>query len=185
MQMKGRIIQGSDNKQYALQEFFGDNNRLRCPECGCLLDPFYRSMRIDFKSKYDFSATYEGVFVVSKRFRDYIQSERYSNVIFYPVNEENSFFYFQVLNNVIKIDAEKSRIEFKEKCMTCHYPKEVIGGFDIFIAQEAPLLDGFYTTDVYWRTHYIYWPEFLIGQETYEKLKAQKFKGLDMVAKVF
>lgn len=184
MQMKGRIIQGQDNKHYALREFF-ENNRLKCPECGCLLDPYYRSLRIDFKSKLDFSSTYEGIFIVSKRFKEYIQIEGYQNVIFYPVNEMNNFFYFQTLNNYIKINVEKSGIIIKEKCTACNYPKEIIGGVNIFLYQETPLSDGFYTTDTYWRTHYIYWPELIIGLETYEKLKAQKFKGLDMVAKVY
>lgn len=81
--IKGREVQGSDNKQYALEEFFADGNRLRCPGCGCLLDPYYRSLRIDYKSKFDFSTTYDNVDIVSKRFKDYIQSENYQNVVFF------------------------------------------------------------------------------------------------------
>jgi len=184
-QIKGRIIQGSDNKENVLQEFFDNNSRLRCPECGCLLDPYYRPLRIDFKSKFDFSSTYEGIYIVNKRFKDYIQSEGYDNVIFFPVNEKNDFFYFHVLNNIIIINKEKSGIVYKEKCETCHYPKSITGGFKIFIQQHKPLSDGFYTTDLYWRTNYIFSPLILIGLDTYHKLKEQKFKGLDMVAKVF
>ena len=185
MKMKGRLIQGNDNKQYALQEFFDDDNRLRCSECGCLLDPYYRSLEIDFKSKFDFSTTYDGVNIVSKRFKDYIQSEGYDNVIFFPVNNNNNFFYFHVLNEIIILDKEKTGIKYDKKCNACNYPEEIIGGIEIFIKQKEPLSDGFYTTDLYWRTHYLYGPKILIGQKTYEKLKVQKFKGLDIAAKVF
>lgn len=110
--MKGRLLQGRNNKHYALQDFFTNNNRLRCPECGCLLDPYFRSLRIDFKSKFDFSSTYEGVYIVSKRFMTYIQQAGYKNFIFYPVNMESLFFYFQVLNSVININIEKSGISY-------------------------------------------------------------------------
>jgi len=183
--MKGRLLQGCDNKHYALQDFFENNNRLKCRECGCLLDPYYRSLRIDFKSNFDFSSTYEGVYIVSKRFKKYIQQEGYKNLIFYPVNEEQIFFYFQVLNSIIKIDVEKSGISYKEKCETCGHPSEIIGGFDIFIEQTLPLADGFYTTNIFWRSHYIFWPEILIGEDTYEKLMSQKFKGINMGNKVY
>lgn len=182
--MKGRSITASDNKRYALQEFFDNNNRLKCPECGSLLDPYYRSLRIDFKSNFDFSSTYKGVFINSWRFKDYIQSQGYDNVIFFPVNEKNDFFYFHVLNNVVKVDIAKSGIMYKAKCNTCNYPKDIYGGFETFIKQEEPLSDGFYTTDVYWRTHYCYRPRILIGLDTYQKLKEQKFKGLDMAATI-
>lgn len=183
--MKGRLLQGRNNKHYALQDFFTNNNRLRCPECGCLLDPYFRSLRIDFKSKFDFSSTYEGVYIVSKRFMTYIQQAGYKNFIFYPVNMESLFFYFQVLNSVININIEKSGISYQAKCNTCNNPREITGGLDIFIEQAAPLADGFYTSNIYWRSHYIYWPEILIGEETYKKLKAQSFMGIDMANKVF
>jgi len=183
--IKGREMQGIDNKQYALSEFFENKNRLRCPECGCLLDPYYRSLRIDFKSKFDFSTTYDNVDIVSKRFKDFIQLEDYRNVVFFPVNENNEFFYFHILNNPVQVNVEKSGIKYKEKCNTCLYPKEIIGGFDIFLNQEEPLLDCFYTSDVYWRTHNMFGYRIFIGIETYNKLHAQKFKGLDLAAKVF
>lgn len=183
--MKGRAITASENKHYALQEFFDNNNRLKCPKCGCLLDPYYRSLHIDFKSKFDFSATYEGVFIVSRRFKEFIQSSEYKNLIFFPVNERNDFFYFHVKNNVIQIDEKKTGIKYDKKCKTCNYPRNIYGGAEIFIKQTEPLPDGFYTSDLFWRTHYIFRPEILIGLETYEKLKVQKFKGLDMVRKIF
>ena len=182
--IKGRIVMGSSNKHHALQEFF-DNNRLKCDECGCLLDPYYRSLRIDFKSKFEFSYTYEGVAIVNQRFKDFIQTEGYNNVIFFPVNEKNEFFYFHVLNNYIEINKEKSGIVYEDLCKTCNYPSEIIGGFEIYLKQVDPLIDRFYTTDVYWRTHYSYRPWVVIGNETHRKLKMQKFKGLDMFAKVY
>jgi len=183
--MKGKAITASVNKKYALMEFFDSDNRLKCPECECLLDPYYRSLRIEFNSHYDFSCTYDGVFITSKRFKEYIQSMSYKNLIFYPVNENNIFFYFQVMNSVVVVDKNKTGIKYDKKCKTCNYPSQIFGGPKIFIDQAEPLADGFHTTDTYWRTGSGYRPKILIGLETYEKLKTQKFKGLDMARNIF
>ena len=184
-QTKARQLQGSNNKGYALEEFFDNKNRLKCTECGCLLDPYYRTLRIDFKSKFDFSTTYDHVDIVSKRFKEYVQSEGYSNVIFFPVNERNDFFYFHVLNNVVLIDIEKSGIIHDRQCNTCFYPRNIYGGSEIYLSQSEPLSDGFFNTDIYWRTHNVFGPRVFIGLETYEKIKAQKFTGLDMYRKIY
>jgi hypothetical protein len=185
MLIKGRAITASVNKQYALQEYWEPNNRLKCRECECLLDPYYRSLRIDFRSKFDFSQTYEGVYITSKRFKDYILNSQYDNLIFYPVNEKNEFFYFQVLNSVVKFDKKKSGIKIGKKCTSCGYPM-VYGGAEFFLVQSEPLSDGFYLSDIYWRAGGSgYRPRILIGLDTYENLKAQKFSGLDMVRKVY
>ena len=185
MLIKGRVITASMNKQYALQEYFDPNNRLKCPECNGLLDPYFRSLRIDFKSKFDFSQTYEGVYIISLKFKEYILNSKYSNLIFYPVNERNDFFYFIVINSIAVLDRKKSAIKTGKKCKSCCYPM-VYGGAELFLVQNEPLSDGFYVSDIYWRDGGSgNRPRILIGLETYEKLKTQNFSGLDMVRKVY
>jgi hypothetical protein len=184
--MKCFRMTGAESKTYALPEFFDKGNRLRCDSCGCLLDPFYRTLKLNFSSKRDVLVTYDGILIVSKRFKDFtVQSGWGEEIIFYPINEDGHFFYFTVPNNIVKIDKIKTGITFRENCVKCGYPSEIFGGEKIFLKDSDVLLEGFYRSDLFWRTHYIFRPAIFVGINTAQMLKEQKFSGLDLYRKIF
>lgn len=186
--MKCYRLTGTENKVHALPEFFEKSSRFRCATCGCLLDPYARTNALDYNGKLDVSCTYDGALIVSRRFRDFVLDECNANsfdIVFYPINGNSSHYYFQILNSIVALDKEKSGILCKERCIECGYYSEVIGGEKLFIAHENQIVHGFFRSDVFWRTHYIFRPAVFVGIETAEKLKAQKFKGIDLYRKIF
>lgn len=173
---------GQDNKSYSNILFFEkENNTIICKSCKSVNSPYYFDKSIDLKkTDLDFSVTYEGKIIVSKRFKNYCIESKFENTVFIPLDSVSGFYYFLILGKTLFIDIKKSGIKRSKTCKECGYYKEIIGSPDkLFVTSYNPKIkNGFYQTDIYWRTHNVFNPQILITLETMAELKNQKFKGL-------
>ena len=177
MKVVGNSLTGQENSSYAIPGFFDEKSKVRCVECGSLNSPFYFDSELQLKKRnLDYSSSYEGAEIVSDKFRKFCISNNFRNLLFTPINSINGFYFFQVLGQMVEVDTDKSQLTFGEICSACGFNKEIFGGIELFIRNK--ILSGFYTTDIYWRTHFLFRPHFIIDLETTKILKSQKFKGL-------
>lgn len=69
-----RLI-GQQNDSHMFPEFFNENNNIFCECCNKKRDPFAYRAAIEIKIKnFDFSTTYDDVYIVSKRFKNFFQN---------------------------------------------------------------------------------------------------------------
>lgn len=184
--VKGYGFSADWNKLNALPEFFEDGNRLRCPVCACLTDPFYRPLDLQYKGKLEVSVTYEGIYLVNERFRKFLINAGVTNVIFSPINSKGDFFYFDVFDYVATVDFEKSGITIGPVCDRCGNRSKVIGGvFKTFLADDFLSKDRIYVTNLFWRDHFSFSRNIVVGVDLAKQMKAEKFKGLSLSPSFF
>ena len=116
--------------------------------------------------------------IVSDRFKQFIEKDRYAEVEFSPF--ELKGYYSLDCTNILAFDAGKRETRFINYCDKCGTFDEVIGATPIFLKNiTEPLADGFYRTDLEFGTGSSKHPVFIIGNETYKKIKKEKFRGID------
>ena len=157
---------------------FEDKIFLQCEKCGFMINrPINENYRPPSKAL-DLSYTYDGYLIVSGKFRSFVQGNNYSGVMFQPL-EKTEYSVFSC-SNVLEFDAIKRETRFIDYCDECDRYAEVIGATPIFLkGVTEPLDDGFYRSDIEFGTGSGKHPIFMIGVETYLKLNAEKFSGLE------
>lgn len=157
----------------------GDPNWPRCSKCGYTTDFDYISPLFKLgKQLYDISSTYDNKTIVSLKFKEFCLRNKYRGVGFKELPNDPGFFKLEV-NNMVKFDAEKAKLRYYKYCDECHSYESVTPGIPIFLKGiSKPLGDGFYATDVHFASGNEKGPLFIIGVETYEKMKKEKFRGI-------
>jgi hypothetical protein len=173
----GYTLIGSDNDTF-MYDGVEHTNPEKCIKCGHLLDfdyhnPYYRLKRknLDFSHPYDFGN------IISLRFKEFCERHRY-NVKFKEFEREPDFYQLIAIDKV-EFDHERRKTRFMGFCDQCNNYEEVIGVTPVYLKHiSRPLNDGIYRTDLLFgsgdRKGYMV----LIGLDTYEKMKQEKFKGL-------
>lgn len=125
------------------------------------------------------SDTYDFYTIVSDTFIELFPTDTYKNVEYIQLNKYSHLYVMKVNGNVLSFDYEKRKTEFIKYCDECGKYKEVIGADPVYLKNIAtPLLDGFYQTDIQFGSENCKRPLYIIGLDTYEKMKSQKFKNL-------
>jgi len=177
MKAVGNYLKGQENLSYAISGFLDEGSRLKCDKCQSLNSPFYFDSHLNLKKKnLDFSSTYEGANIVSEKFKRFCIGNNLENLLFTPLESADGFYHFQVLGKTAEVDIEKSKFTVGALCSICGFNTEIFGGVELFIRNKK--LSGFYTTDIIWRTHFVFRPRFIVDLETTKLLKDEKFKGL-------
>jgi len=180
----GYWISGYDNNSYmcgSCEKLFPELTDIpKCTQCGYRLD--YRYNNKDFRLRrktLDFSSTYDGVTIVSQRFKDFCVRNGYDNIAFIALSQTPFFYQFYINGNAIKYEAG-----MKEKyCDACGQYESVIGPM---ISDEItePLKDGFYQSDLWFASGNEKSPIIIISPETKVKLEQEKIKNICM-SKIF
>ena len=147
----------------------------KCPKCGYRTD--YRYTNKDFKLKrktMDFSSTYDGVTIVSQRFKDFCVRNGYDNLVFILLSKVPYFYQLYVNGNVLEFEATK-----KDKyCDVCGQYESVTGPFMMLDDITEPLKDGFYQSDLWFASGNEKSPLTIIAPETKAKLDREKIKNV-------
>jgi hypothetical protein len=156
-----------------------DANLPKCPKCGYVTNFDYISPLFKLnKRKYDVSDTYDLRFIVSLKFKEFCVKNNYKGIEFKKLPNDPGFFKLEV-KNIIKFDTEKVKLRYYKYCEKCHNYESITPGYPIFLKGiNKKLADGFYATDVHFASANEKSPIFVIGIETYEKMKKEKFKGI-------
>jgi len=152
-----------------------------CPNCGRKVEPTYvtPTFRVKHRSR-DVTVTYDGYTLVSKRFRDHCLEAAYSGVLFLPLPADADFFVIGS-DRVIAFDVERRRTRREKYCEVCHAFNTVAGATPVMLRDvTAPLLDGFYRTDIEFGSAHEQHPLMLVGTLTGQALKQAKFRNLEL-----
>jgi hypothetical protein len=176
MKVLGFSISGPDNDSYMNSDQYEVNI------CKCLDFVKNRQLHLNpnfklIKKSYDISSTYDSYLIVSDRFKQFCEDNKYSGVSFFAIpNYETKFL--MLVTNVVKFDTARRETIFIEFNSVCNEYNEVVGATPVCLSDNSILTDGFYRTDIEFGRSYAKDALILVGLDTGAKLKAQKFKGL-------
>ena len=170
----GHILSGPDNDSHMLDKI---PSRVLCPACRSRIDKtYYRKEFQPKKPHFDFSFTYDGYCIVSRRFQEFCIRNEYPGLDFHSLGD-GSFFWFMP-RSTVRFDAKKRQTRFENFCSACNQYAVVVGATPGFLVEEHPLPDGFYVTDIEFGDRTEKSPLYIVGVETQRKLKREKMKGL-------
>lgn len=146
----------------------------KCKVCGYRTDYRYNNPAFVLKRKgFDFSSTYDGITVVSLRFKEFCEHNNYENLVFIPLLKAPNYFQFYIKENFVEYTAHRK----ENFCESCEQFESIIGpGMNLEKIYE-PLVDGFYQSDLWFASGNEKHPIVVIAPETFQKMKAEKFKG--------
>jgi hypothetical protein len=170
-------IVGPDNDSYIFDP--DDVNVPKCQKCGCVTDYDYISpnMVLNIK-KFDISCTYDNRYIVSRKFKEFCEKNKYTNIDFFKLPHEINFFKLRV-NNLISEDLEKKKLRYEKYCDICQRYESVIPAYPIILKNNKEVLkEGFYASDIFIGNGNGKINTYFIGIETFTKMKKEKFKGI-------
>lgn len=147
----------------------------KCGACGYRTDYRYTNSEFWLKRKtLDFSATYDGITIVSLKFKEFCLRYGYTNLEFIPLPKVPNFFQFYVNNNVLSYKAY-SRVNLCTKCGM--YESVTVPEMNLEDIIE-PLADGFYQSDLWFASRNEKSPIFVIAPKTRENFKKEGFNNI-------
>jgi hypothetical protein len=169
---------GHENDLYF---FYGRNDVTRCPRCGQLLRKWDENLRIVVippRLKLDVSYSYDGVVVVSPRFRHVYDSSDLTGLSFGEL--QNGYWWIRP-QQAVKYDVEKRGTRFMLQCSECGIYKEVAGATPAFLVPPSnvgPM--AFVRTDVEFGSGDEKSPLVICGEAAARVLQAADLSGLEL-----
>jgi hypothetical protein len=162
--------------------FFEDReDAKRCATCGQLLAKWEEDLstvRMPRKLKYDVSTSYDGVVVVSARFRELYEAKGMTGLQFIPLSE--SAFAIQA-TRLVQFDAVSRGTRFVDKCDACGQYESVVGAAPAFLTSGADVAEmGFARTDLEFGSGDEKSPVLICGDSAATALREAKLKGIDL-----
>lgn len=148
-----------------------------CATCGRKIDPTFinREFRAG-KRKRDITGTYDGYTIVSARFREFCKQQQWPGMKFVPLPADKDFFVLQ-LSKILPFDAERSETRFEKPCPKCRAFYDVVGATPGYLRGiSKPIKEGFFRSDLEFASGPEQSPLIIVGVETAQKLKEQKFQ---------
>lgn len=163
--------------------YFEDaSDKVLCQKCKTCVDVKYYPTNLQNlrkEQKYDISATYDGVIIVSERVVHFCYENSLENIEFVKVNCEPNMYKLEP-KCILKFDCDKRKTRFINKCEVCGNYKEVIGATPAFLKEVSqPILKGIYRTDISFGSGCAKQPLIIVGIETKKVIDQQKFRGID------
>lgn len=154
----------------------------RCEACGQLLrkwDEPLEEIRIK-KRKYDYSITYDGVTIVSPRFRWCYSSNSLVGLEFRELPDDRDFFAIRP-TRVVRYDADTRGTTFDKLCPKCGRFGEVIGATPVFLVSGTSIGENeFVRTDLEFGSADEQSPLVLCGQKSADVLAVAKLRGVGL-----
>ena len=174
----GYQISGYDNNSYmtgSCEKLFPEVNVPKCDKCGYRTDFRYTNKDFVLKRKtMDFSSTYDGITIVSLKFKEFCNRNGYKNLEFIELPRTPNFFQFHVNGNIIEYNAG-----LKENfCETCGQYESIVAPSMKRENITEQLSDGFYQSDLWFASGNEKSPIIIISPTTREKFKTEKFKNI-------
>lgn len=147
----------------------------KCSKCGYRSD--YRYTNKDFRLKQktlDFSTTYDGITIVSLKFKEFCIRNKYNNLTFIDLPRTPDFYHFYINDNIIKYDANRK----ENLCEVCGQYESVIGPIVKADNITEPLSGGFYQSDLWFGSGNEKSPIFIISPDIKQRLVVDRFKNI-------
>lgn len=174
----GYELTGYDNDSYmtgSCEKLFEIPEIPKCKKCGYRLDYKFTNKSFKLKRKtLDISETYDGITIVSLKFKEFCIRNKYTNLTFIDLPNAPNFYQLYIVGNTLKYEAI-----LKEKfCEECQQYESVVGPSLNKENITKPLNDGFYQSDLWFASGNEKSPTIIISSETLKKLKIEKIKGI-------
>jgi hypothetical protein len=173
------ILSADDNDLY----FFRNRTDVRrCPVCRQLTNKWEEdvaSVPLTPPPRNDISYSYDGVLVVSPRFRATMAEGGASGLAFRPL--QAGFFAARSVHTV-PFDAARRKTRFEKRCGVCGEFESVVGATPAFLRPGAHVPDnGFVRTDLEFGSNDEKGPVELCGDDIARRLQDANLSGLDLM----
>ena len=152
----------------------------RCRACGNILDKWRTSLAgLKVKKRnLDCGGTYDGVLVVSTRFKNWYDSHGFTGLEFRSLPDDSEFYAIRAMRTV-SVDAGRRQVKFIGFCDTCERHAEVIGGYPVLLTPGQITGDTeFVATDLEFASYDEKSPILLCGQRVAKAIRKARLKGL-------
>lgn len=173
----GYFLHGKDNERmYPFRAPYKDVPGL-CPKCGRRIEDVANLEYHSFYGKQDLYCTYDGYFIVSKKFKKFCEERNYPNLefIFLPAMGK---FYMLIVKDIYELDEKRGRTRFEKYCEECGGFSEIISPSRFKDPNFTPISDDFimrtrlrYGEDSH--MHYI----IVVGKETKKAMREYGLMG--------
>jgi hypothetical protein len=104
----------------------------RCEVCGFALNHEWIDPLFHLNSRqFDLSCTYDGYYIASQRFCDFVSGARFTTLRSEPG-------YFSLTSDeVVRFDAERRKTRFEDLCERCGCFRSVAGATPVFLLEDA------------------------------------------------
>jgi hypothetical protein len=154
----------------------------RCTACGELLakwDEPPKEIALK-KLNFDFGVTYDGVKLVSKRFRSVYEQSALCGLHFWQLSGQQLFFAIQAIRTV-RFDSDRRKTRFSKQCNLCGRFESVIGATPVMLKCGTEIgTHEFVRTDLEFGSNDEKSPLLLCGPVAAEVLRNEKLSGLDL-----
>jgi hypothetical protein len=155
----------------------------RCETCGELTQKWKEPLSglVIRKRKYDISITYDGVVVVSQRFKCVFEAACLLGLQF-RVLPDDAVFYTIHAARVVAFDAERRKTRFIKQCPQCGRFESVVGATPVYL-KPGDQIDPreFVRTDLEFGSQDEKHPLLLCGNDAAQSLSRAKLRGLDLI----
>jgi hypothetical protein len=174
------LLMAPDNDLYFLRD---RPDVTRCSSCGALTKKWEEDMSsvpIPVNGRYDVSYSYDGVLVVTRKFKDVVADEGIVGMEFRPLQEG---LFSASAARVVQFDAKSRETRFENRCPTCHIYESVVGATPVFLMPGATVPDnGVARTDLEFGSDDEKGPLIICGDEAARKLRKRRLRGLTLEA---
>jgi hypothetical protein len=156
----------------------------RCQVCGELLHKWDEPLAglVVKKRRYDIGITYDGVEVVSRRFKSVYEETALAGLVFRQLPNDPEFFSIRASRAVV-FDAARRGTSFENACPVCGRFESVIGATPPFLEAGTEVGEReFVRTDLEFASNDEKSPLLICGGFAAQSLSAAKLRGLDLVA---
>ena len=175
--MLGYSFYGHDNDTY----FYYDRTDIkRCPICNNLTDKWNEDISniIITKTKIDISYSYDGILVVSEKFKKIYDENNIEGLNFIAL--KNGFYFIRPIN-VVNFDSERRKTRFINQCKKCGMYESIAGSSPVFLKENETIpAKGFVRTDLEFGSDDEKHPLVLCGLEVGKILKKNKLSGIEL-----
>lgn len=157
----------------------GDMSPPSCPLCELVEDDAWVDPSFELSCRaFDFSYTYDGVAIVSRRFKDAIESAQLSDgVRFVELVGEPGFFAL-VVDRQVSFDSERRQTRLSDQCERCGRWRSVAGAHPVFLREPVPR--GLSRTDLSFGTGREQHPVLLADVASADVLAGLDLNGLEL-----
>jgi hypothetical protein len=147
-----------------------------CEECHYRTDFEYVNDDFEIKRKsYDLSGTYDGYYIASLKFKEFLTREGINNIDFIALKNAPEFYVMFVRSEVI-FDTEKRKSRSENFCETCGNFESFVGATPAFL--KEPLNNDICRTDIMFGSGNEKHPLLIASEDFVTLVKREKLKGI-------
>ncbi len=149
-----------------------------CELCGRKIDNQFINPNFKLRKKnMSLSITYDGYFIASERFKQFIEKKDLGKTIFNELPSVNGYYQF-CTDSILKFDTNNPYLQLEDFCEVCKSYSTVASAATIIENVYKPLDIGIYRTDLELGTSHEQAPILITDIHTADKIK-KSFKDID------